>query len=145
MDPVSLTLGGVVAGLVAKAVDATGDRLVGGAVAVVGRLVSRLRARFGDVSDEAGAAALAGVEEVPDSPSRVGVLAEAVDRLAADPGFRAELEALVSDARDAGVDVGAITQTAWGDRNVQIGGVSDSQIDVNYGTSPSPDRDRKDG
>lgn len=122
--------------MVAKAVDVGGDRLVASAASAVGRLVERLRARFRDEADDAGAAALVHVEEVPDSPSRLKALAESVDRLAQDAEFRAELEGLVAAAEDAGVRVDTITQVAWGDQNVQIGGVSGSRIDVRSGDAP---------
>ena len=142
MEPVSLTLGAIVAALVAKAMDKSAERAVEGGAGVLGRLLGWLRDRFSGDKDEAGARALARVEDAPDSPSRVRELAGVLDeRTGADGEFRAALEALVAEARSAGVDVGSITQTAWGNQNVQNAGVVDSEIHVTYGQPPpSPGR-----
>lgn len=137
MDPV--TLGAIVAALAARAADDGADKAVDQAGAALGRLVGWLRQRLTDDGDEAGAAALARVEEIPDSPSRVAVLAALVDQRAHDAkGFRNELERLVTEVKSAGVDVGSTDQKAIGDQNVQIAGVADSTVQVSYGTSPRP-------
>jgi hypothetical protein len=134
MEP--LTLGVIVAALVAKAGERATERAVDGGEGVLRRLVARLRVRFS--GDEAAAGALALVERVPDSTSLVGELAAWIDRYAtADQGFRSELESLVSEARSEGVNVNVIEQSASGDRNVQVAGLSDSQVSVSYG-SPLP-------
>jgi hypothetical protein len=134
VDPVSLSLGAVVAALVVKAAERVGERAAEGAAGGLGRLVGWLRARLS--GSESDAAALARVEEVPDSPSRVKELAAAIDRLAADPQFRSELQAMVEESREAGVDVESVSQSVWGNQNVQVAGVSDSEIRVNYGQPP---------
>jgi hypothetical protein len=141
-DPVSLTLGGVVAGLVAKAVDSAGDRVVAGAAGVLGRLVDRVRARFRERDDASGMQALERVVDAPDSPSRLTALAAAVDGQAVDDGFRAELEVLIAETQRSGVDVASVVQTAWGNQNVQIGGVTGSEIQVTYGSPQVPPPDR---
>ena len=137
VEPVSLTLGAIVAALVAKAVDRAEDRAVEGGEGVLRRMVRLLRDRFSSHGDESASTALARVEEVPDSPTRVRELAVAVDRAAeADPVLRRALESLVSEARSAGVDVESISQVAWGSQNVQAAGLVDSPVNVTYGSPP---------
>lgn len=134
VDPV--TLGAIVAALVAKASDKAVEAAVGGGAGALGRLVGWLRGRFSDDTTPEEAAALTKVEEVPHSATRVGELAAVVDRRAADPAFRAELEAMVEQVRTAGVDVGSIAQSASGDQNVQIAGVASSTITTTQGQPP---------
>lgn len=135
VEPVSLTLGMVVASLVAKAMDRT-DEAVDGGAGVLHRLVGWLREQLGG-RDDSGKSALARVEDAPDSPSRLRELAAVVDeRASADGEFRTGLEALVAEARSKGVSVGPITQTAWGNQNVQNAGVTDAEITVTYGQPP---------
>lgn len=121
MDPESVSLGIVVAGLVAGVVDDAGQRLAVNAADLAGRLVERLRVSFDDVDDAEGARALARVEDAPDSPARLQALAEAIDRLAVDASVRAELEAVVNEASLAGVDSPLVWQTVQGDRNIIVG------------------------
>jgi hypothetical protein len=142
VEPVSLTVGAVVAALVAKASDRAVDATVEGGEGVLRGLVARLRRRFGDARDDGAAEALALVERVPDSASLVGALASAVDRhVAADPGFGAELDDLVRRVREAGVRVGDVSQSAIGEQIVQNAGVTDSQINVTYGRAPQTPRE----
>ncbi len=137
VEPVSLTLGAIVAALVAKAVDRAEDRAVEDGEGVLRRVVGLLRERFSSRDDESAATALARLEDAPDSPTRVRELAVAVDRAAeADPALRSGLEALVSEARSAGIDVESISQTAWGNQNVQTAGLVDSEVNVSYGSPP---------
>jgi hypothetical protein len=139
MEPVSLTLGAVAAALVAKAEDNAAEKAVEGAAGALRRLVSWLRERFAGDKDPAGARALARVEDAPDSPSRIQELADVLEQRAETDGhFREVLKGLVAEARAAGVDVGTITQTVWGNQNVQNAGVTDSEIHVSYGQSPPP-------
>jgi hypothetical protein len=137
VDPVSVTLGVVAAPLAAKALERATERAVDAGESSLRRLVDWLRERLRH--DEPGNRALELMAQTPDSPSLMQQLAQQIDeRAAMDPGFRAELEALVGEIRAEGVDVAAIQQTAWGDRNVQIARVSGSQVNVSYG-SPPPD------
>jgi hypothetical protein len=139
MDPVTLTLGGVAAALIAKAVDKTGDKTADAGWAVIGRLVGRIRRHFREHGDDAERAALARVEDPPASAKHLETLAAAIDRYAgSDPELGADLQGLVDEAGKAGVDVGSIVQSAWGDHNVQIAGVSGSTISIN--ASPPPIR-----
>jgi hypothetical protein len=139
MEPVSLTLGAIVAVLVAKAEDKAAESGVDAAAGVARRLARWLRERFSRDKDEAGARALDRVADAPDSPSRISELADVLDRRAeSDSDFRAALEALVAEARSAGAAVGPITQTSWGNQNVQSAGVTDSEIHVSYGPPAFP-------
>ncbi len=138
MEPVTLTLGAIAAGLVAKAAERAGDRAVEGGENVLRRLVSRVRERFGD--DEPAARALALVERTPDDGASVKALAARIaEHATVDPDFRRDLDALVQRAGAEGIDVDAVRQIASGDGNVQIAGLSESQVGVSYGTPP-PDR-----
>lgn len=127
VEPVSLSLGVVVAGFLTKAFEGAGGK-VGGAVAEgLGRLLGAVRERLGG---DAGTA-LARAEEAPDSPSRLRALAGAVDaEVARDAGFGTELEELVAALERAGLPRESVVQQAWGDGNVQIAGVQGSSIDI---------------
>jgi len=139
VEPVSLTLGAVVATLLTKAAEKSGENLADAAKESLGRLLRWLRDRFSRDGDTAGSTALANAEEVPDSPSRVVALAAVIDqRAAADPGFRTELDRLLQDAKADGVAVESIAQSAWGDQNVQSAHVEGSTISVSYGQNPPP-------
>jgi hypothetical protein len=133
-----LSLGVIVAAMVRKAAETAAEQAVEGKAGMVGRLAGWLRHRFSDAEHSEESTALARLEDAPDSPSRLRELARVVDGYAAaDPGFRAELEALVKEVRAAGVDVGSITQSVWGNQNVQAGGIVDSTITVTHGP-PAP-------
>jgi len=137
VEPVSLSLGAIVAALVAKASERAADETVDAGASSLRALVSRIRALFTAAPDEPVRAALARVEDAPDSPSRQRDLTEVIDvRARDDSGLRAELEGLVAQARDVGVDVGSISQSARGSQNVQVAGTSGSQLHVNYGSPP---------
>jgi hypothetical protein len=133
VEPV--TLGVIVAALVAKALDRAENKVIDDGEGVLRRLVGALRQRLSQEDDRAGRIALELVGDVPDSPSRVRELAVLLDeRLAGDPVFRGELEALVEQARAAGVDVDSISQVAVGDQNVQAAGLVDSPVSVTFGS-----------
>lgn len=134
MEPI--TLGVVVAALVAKAAERGTDRVVDGGESLLRRAVGTLRRRLTEDDEAMGALQL--VERAPDSPSGVRALADLLDaRLAHDDDLRSEFERVIESARDSGEDVEAITQRVAGVQNIQIGGVHDSQITVSYG-SPRP-------
>jgi hypothetical protein len=140
VEPVSLTVGALVAALLTKAAEKGGENLAVAAKAAVGRLVEWLRDRFTQTGDEEGSQALAWAEGAPDSPSRARALAEVVDRrAAADPEFRSQVQELVDHAKQQqGLQVGSITQSAVGDQNVQAAGNQDTSVTVSYGTPPPP-------
>lgn len=139
MDPVTVTLGVAAAALVVKAAEKAGEKLVDASTASLDRLVGWLRGRFTQSDGTTDAEALANVEAVPDSPSRVQALAEAIDkRSAEDPMFRTELEALLEQVRDAGVHVAPVLQSAVGNQNVQVAHVKGSTVSISYGSSIPP-------
>jgi hypothetical protein len=114
MDPVSLTVAGLVAKAALEAVgDAAGQRAWSG----LGRVLAALRRRF--VGDEPAGQALAAVEQAPDDQDCVAALATIVQqRVDADEGFRDELEALVAEARRDPV-AGQFVTEVYG--NAQVG------------------------
>lgn len=134
----SLTVGGVVAALVLKAAEKTGEQLAGSGLAAVGRLVDLVRRRFQERRDGAAAAALARVQDPPASEQHLAALAAAVDRHADQDGaFAEELLRLVREGQAAGVHVQQISQTAWGSDNVQLGNVTGSTVNINTGRPPA--------
>ncbi len=133
MDPVSLSVGAVVAAVVAKATDKGAGALVDAGAAAVGRLVGWLRSRLTGEDR----AVLERVEEVPDSPSRQQELARVVDaRVGADGDFARELEEMVERVQETGAHVVAVNQSAWGNQNVQVANSSD--VHVTYASPPPP-------
>lgn len=146
VEPVSLTVGALAAALVSKAaekaVEKVGEDAGEAGVGALARFARWLRERVSGHQEPS--AALARVEDVPDSPSRVKALGVALDRFAEqDPGFGEQLRRQVQQARDAGVDVKVITQTALGDQNVQVADVEGSTVSVSYGTGhPRPSQPR---
>ena len=138
VEPVSLTVGALVATLLTKAAEKSWENLADTAMAAVTRVVGWLKNRFTQTTDEEGSQALAWAEGAPDSPSRLRALAEVVDRRAeADPEFKSQLQRLVDDAKQQqGLQVGSITQSASGDKNVQNARIQGSSINVSHGTPP---------
>lgn len=135
MEPV--TLGVIVAALVAKALDRAEDHVVEDGEGVLRRVIGALRERFSRADDQAGKTALERVEDAPDSPTRVRELAILLDERAADdPALRSELQALVKQAHTAGVDIDSIVQVAVGDQNVQSAGLVGSDVNVSSGARP---------
>ncbi|MBT2555501.1 hypothetical protein [Arthrobacter sp. ISL-5] len=145
VDPV--TLGVVAATLVAKYFEKFAEK-AGEETATRGadsleKLVRWLRSRFSEVGTGA-ATVLEDVARVSDSAKLQQSLAEAIKQHAdADSTFKVELEALVEDAKRAGVAIPSVTQSAVGDRNVQAANTEHSNITVSQGGPaypPSPPR-----
>jgi hypothetical protein len=135
---VDATLGAITAGLVARAAGDVVDDAVDKADAALGRLVSWLRGRFSEDRDKAGAVALASVEEIPGSPSRIAELARIIDQRAKGvEEFRIALESLVADVRPGEVRPISISQVGYGEKSPLIAGVSDSPIRISYSVPPS--------
>ncbi len=112
-----LTLGAVAAALVAEAADTSTEEGFGDEM--LDRLIGWLRRLFAADESNGGAAALSRMERDPDGPSTLVELAYVLNRRAeADADFRADLMALVQEASAAGIDVGAVTRTAWGIRSM---------------------------
>jgi hypothetical protein len=134
MEPVSVTVGAVVAALVLKGAEKTGEKVTEGGSEAVGRLVERVRRRFQDRGDEAGQAALARVQDPPVAERQLVALAAAVDHHAGqDPAFAEELRRLVREHEAAGVDVQHVTQVAWGSQISQLKDVTGSTITITFG------------
>lgn len=131
-----LTLGAIVAALAARALERAEQKAVEEGEGALRRLVDTLKRRFSDREDEAGTIALERLEDAPDSLSRQRELARLLDRRAGEAAdFRGELEALLAEARRAGLDVESISQTARGNQNVQSAGLLDSEVNVTFGSS----------
>jgi hypothetical protein len=129
MEPVSL--GVIVAALLAKALDRAEDGALDEGAGALRRLIGVVRQHFSDAGDEQGELTLARVADAPDSERRVRLLAELLDaRTTEDLAFRNELEGLVEQARSAGVDVGSVSQVAIGRQNVQVAGLNNSSVTV---------------
>jgi hypothetical protein len=126
-----ITIGVVVAALLAKALDRAEDATIDATGKGVQRLLSVLRHRADVEPAGSIATTLPALESTPDSPKRVQALAEAVDAtIDRSDELRSELEAVLDDLRRAGMSVGTVTQTADGDGNVQISGIQGSTINV---------------
>ncbi len=138
MEPVSLTVGAVVAALVLKCAEKAGEKVTEGGLAAIGRLVDRVRGRFRERADVAADAALARVEDPPAGPTQLAALAAAVDRHAGqDAAFANELRRLVREAEAAGVEVRNVALVAWGSQIVQNQDVKDSSMTITFGQPPS--------
>ena len=131
-EPVSLTLGAVVAALVVEAAKKAGGAAVEAGAGVLGRLVTAVRDRFTASDDTDGQAALARVEDPPVGDAQLAKLAAAIDAQAADEAWARQLQQLVDDAgADSTVDVKRVVQQIYGDRNIAVADVSNSQISIN--------------
>ena len=136
-----LTLGALAAALIAKALDRAEGKALDRGEGMLKKLVELVR---GSSSSDECSAALDRLEKAPDSPSRVNELARQLDeRVAADPEFGDELEALVEEAKAGSVDVQSIVQVAYGDQSPQLSNVSDSEINISYGSGGGPGRPRR--
>src|SRR5262245_52562726 len=121
MEPVSLTIGAVVTALILKAAETAGEKGAESGWSALAHLVERLRGRVRERGDAEGEAALARVQDPPAGERQLSALAAAIDRQAEqDPTFTQELRELLKEAESGGVKVQQVTQTAWGDQNVQI-------------------------
>lgn len=134
-DPI--TLGAIIAALIAKSVDRAEDGAVKTGAAVMRKALDTVRGWFSREDDEEGQQILEDLEKLPDSSALAGALAGVLDeRAGRDPELRAQLEALKEEAQEAGIDVDSVVQVAVGDGNVQIANTNNSEINVNQGTSP---------
>ncbi len=132
MEPV--TVGVVLAALIAKALDRAEDGAVEGVVRAAGKAVDALRRRFsGDTDVEK---ALEGVVETPDSDKRVKVLADLLEARAGESAeLREELGSIAKQIEAAGLRIGDIEQVIEGDGNAQVGGTINSQVNINQNTA----------
>lgn len=130
MEPV--TLGIIVAALIAKGLDRAEDGVVDGAVQAARKAVKALRGRF--TGDREAEQAIDRLVEAPDNEERKNALAAVLeDRAAGSTELRAEMQAIVEQFKGAGVRIGDIEQTAEGNENVQNAGIANSQITISRG------------
>lgn len=135
-----ITLGVIVAFLASKALNRAGDEVVDAGARTLRRVVETLRESFSAADDEDALRGLNRLEAAPDSPTRVRELAALIeDRAGKSNQLRQELEELVAQAREAGVAIDSIDQSAIGDQNVQSAGLVNSEVNVRFDSSP-PDR-----
>jgi hypothetical protein len=131
MEPMSLTIGAVVAALVLKAAEKAGEKGAESGWSAVSHLVERLRGHFRDRGDAEGETALVRAQDPPASQRHLAALAAAIDRQAEqDPTFAQELHDLVKETGLGSVKVQHVAQTAWGNQNVQNADVTNSSIKV---------------
>ncbi|MGL5823915.1 MAG: hypothetical protein ACRCYU_03610 [Nocardioides sp.] len=130
VDPVSLTLGAIAAGVVAKLSEKAADRAADGVVdagaTAGGKLIAWLRSRLSITK------ALDLAEAAPDSASAVARLGEVIDAEIVDDAARAELTELVDGVR---VEVPSVYQNAIGHHIVQA---SNSTVQVNWPDNQAP-------
>src|SRR5437016_3561708 len=86
----SLTVGAVVAALVLKGAEKTGEMITESGLAIVGRLVERARRRFREMGDAAAETALTRVQDPPVRERHLAALAAVVDRHAGQDAAFAE-------------------------------------------------------
>ena len=134
VEPVSV--GAIVAALVAKALDRAEDGVIDDAIKVARKAVATLRRRFsGDAVAETVLESLVGT---PDSERRAKELAELLDARAQNsPELLNELRVIIGEAKGAGVYIGSSEQVAEGDGNVQVLSL-DSQVNVQPGSLRQP-------
>ena len=126
MDPLAIAA----ASLVAKAaLEGAAKKAGEGGWSALSKVGGWLRDRFSHDGDDDGLAALDKVEGVPDSPSRVQVLARHLDaRIGDDAGFQSELGVTVDQVGAVGGEVGAfvvhVRDNARVGKIVQVGVVN---------------------
>jgi len=112
-----MTLGSVLAAVIARAQDRVAEGAVAGAEGVVGRVTGWLRATF--KGDERADSALQLVERAPDSDSAVQGLAAVLDARARDDAeFAQRLASFVEEAQRDLIAGGFVTQVTG---NAQVG------------------------
>ncbi len=135
VEPVSV--GMIVAALLAKALNRAEDGVVDSGVQVARKALEALRQRFSREGDAEAEQALESLAEVPDSKRREEVLAVLLeDRAARSTELRDELKTIIEQGEGAGMVIGSIEQVAEGEGNLQLGGVSSSEININQGRLP---------
>lgn len=141
---IEVALGSIAAALVRKALDRAGEKTVDQGEGVLRRLVELVKGRLSEAGDEQACRALERVEDAPDSLSRVEALAHVLEeRVKVDPEFHRELDALVKEAQGDGVDVEDIVQATYGNQSPQFGVVSDSEVNIAYGSKDSATSPRR--
>lgn len=134
VDPVSLSVGAVVAALVTKAAEKAGEGAVEAVPGVVGRLVKWLRERFSGDGDAKAVRALDAAAEFGGDRAAQALEAAVDAKAAVDAEFKAAVEKLVEEAGQDGVEMHVNTQAVQkGDNNTQFQDVRSSTITVTHG------------
>jgi hypothetical protein len=130
VEPISV--GVVVAALLAKALNRAEDGVVDGGFEVAQKAIERLRQRFSREGDTEAAKALENLVDVPGGEGREKSLAALLEeRAARSTELGNELKAIIEQGEEAGMAIGSIEQVAEGDGNSQVGGISNSEININ--------------
>jgi hypothetical protein len=138
IEPISI--GVIVAALLAKALNRAEDGVVDGGVEVGQKAIEALRRRFSRDGDAEAERALDGLAEAPDSVRREKALAAILeDRAARSTDLRDELKAIVEQGKGAGLVIGSIEQVAEGEGIVQNAGNVNSRINVDQSPRRSHD------
>lgn len=136
--PEPITLGTIIAALIAKSVSRAEKGAVETGAKVMRKALSAVRDWFSREDDKEGQQVLESLEGLPDSSVLTGALAGVLDERAARyPELCAQLEALKEEAQGAGVDVDSAVQVAIGDGNVQVE-AHNSQVSVNQPSTTRP-------
>jgi hypothetical protein len=137
VEPLSASLGVVVAALIVKAAEKAGEAAVEGGAGALSRLVAAVRQRFSSAGDAQATATLERVEDPPVGAKQRDALAEVIDAYAAeDGGWAEQLQALIGEADRGGVDVSGVVQQVYGNHNVTIADVMASTINI-HGRPPA--------
>jgi len=132
VEPVSISLGILAASFVAKAVEEAGSQAAEAGVRALAKVRDVVLARFRRTSDDQALTALDQLTEVPDSPTRLRALADAIERHAGvSPEFATELQSLI-DSLDAAKGGDRVIQQAWGNA-IQVAQVHGSTVNINRG------------
>jgi hypothetical protein len=140
MEPLSLSLGALVAAVIAKATDRTASNLVDAGGHRLQQVASALRSRLSSVDDDdALKQALQLVVGPRPGPTDVALLATAIDEAAAreQPEFRRTLEQLVYEAQAPLRPANFVAQEASGVQVVQVANASN--VTISYGPTRPPD------
>jgi hypothetical protein len=137
VEPVSV--GVIVAALLAKALNRAEDGVIDSGVEVARKGIEALRERFSRKGDTEAEQALESLAETPDSERRERVLAALLERRARESAeLHEELNAIAEQIEETGVRIGDIKQEAKGTNIAQVAGNPGSQISINQGASSRP-------
>jgi hypothetical protein len=127
VEPISV--GVVVAALIAKALDKAEEGVIEGAGKAASRALETLKRRFS--GDPGAEQALQRLAEEPGNQLRERSLAALLEERAAESvELREELARIAKQIERTGVSIGNVEQVAEGDENLQNAGIVNSQINL---------------
>lgn len=136
--PEPITLGTIIAALIAKSVSRAEDGAVETGTKVMRKALSTVRDWFSREDDKEGQQVLESLEGLPDNSALAGALAGVLDeRAGRHPELRTQLEALRREAEATGIEIRVNKQTATGNENVQVE-AHNSQVNVNQRSTSDP-------